>query len=131
MWGRQRCQNAKGKKKVGVAAKFSNCMENTMSKVIRNCRVGSIASLIKRCQDVFGCRCLRYCPQIQMPSWTICHENPSSVFLSDSLSLLWALHQPKAAWIPSKLEAKLVCKLSLSEIKTQLKPLMGSFEFTG
>lgn len=42
--------------------------------------------------------------------------------LSLSLSLPWVLHHAQATWILSRDEAKLVCKLSLSEIKTQLKP---------
>lgn len=44
------------------------------------------------------------------------------LWLSVSLTLPWVLYHGQATWILSKDEAKLVCKLSLSEIKTQLKP---------
>lgn len=47
---------------------------------------------------------------------------PHSVSDSVSLSVPWVLYHAQATWILSKDEAKLVCKLSLSEIKTQLKP---------
>lgn len=52
------------------------------------------------------------------------HRSPLSLprSVSVSLSLPWVLYHAQATWILSKDEAKLVCKLSLSEIKTQLKP---------
>lgn len=47
---------------------------------------------------------------------------PPRVSDSVSLPLPWVLYHARETWILSKDEAKLVCKLSLSEIKTQLKP---------
>lgn len=46
----------------------------------------------------------------------------SLLWLSVSLTLPWVLYHGQATWILSKDEAKLVCKLSMSDIKTQLKP---------
>lgn len=58
--------------------------------------------------------------QESLPSFTL--------ILSVSPTLVWTFHHAQGEGILSKDEAKLVCKLSLSEIKTQLKPLLGSLE---
>lgn len=89
-------------------------------EVSRNGRLGSLPSLMKRRQNVFGNHCLHYCPQTLMPRGTICHKKPSSVLFAASDSAM-VLHA-RTTWIWSKDEAKLVCKPSPSEIKTLLKP---------
>lgn len=102
-------------------------MEDKRGEVIRNCRLGSLASLMKRCQNVFGSHWLHYCPQTRISSGTICHKTPSKFLLAEYLTLCLSLtamglYNAQATWILSKDEAKLVRKPSPSEIKTQLKP---------
>jgi len=103
---------------------ISGLMEDKRGKVILN---GSLASLMKRCQMYLGAIvCItahrhgcRVGPSVtRIPSLS----SLLSLWLSVSLSLPWVLYHAQATWILSKDEAKLVCKLSLSEIKTQLKP---------
>lgn len=77
--GRKRAQG-----KWNRGCEISGLMEDKRGKVILN---GSLVSLMKRCQNVFGSHCLHYCPQTRMPSGTICHKNPFSVFFAESLTL--------------------------------------------
>ena len=98
-WGRERglMEMAEGRGEIMQGGKekkrlcFWGRMEDKRDKIIWKCGLGSLPSLMKRCQNVFGSHCLHYCPQSQIPSGTICHKNPSSVFLAESLTLRLSL----------------------------------------